>query len=96
MFAYLGRERRDSPYNLAALGGFVAFVLIVFWSKLQLRVLHAYVIPVGLGVLVLVQMFGRDLPADTRNRIRLLTMLAMLGSAAYSRWPTTAIPWPST
>ena len=49
MFAYVGRERRDSPYNLAALGGFVAFLLIVFWSKLHLRVLHAYVIPVGLG-----------------------------------------------
>jgi hypothetical protein len=83
MFAYVGRERRDSPYNLAALGGFVGFLLIVFWSKLHLRVLHAYVIPVGLAVLVLLHVFGRDLPADTRNRIRLLTMLAMLGSAAY-------------
>jgi len=83
MFAYVGRDRRDSPYNLAALAGFVSFLLIIFWSKLHLRVLHAYVIPVGLAVLVLLHVFGRDLPADTRNRIRLLTMLAMLGSAAY-------------
>jgi hypothetical protein len=83
MFAYLGRERRDSPFNLAALSGFVSFVLIVFWSKLELRTLHAYVIPVGLGVLVLLQLFGRDLPAGSKNRIRLLTLLSMLGSAAY-------------
>jgi len=83
MFAYVGRDRRDSPYNLAALAGFVAFLLVIFWSKLHLRVLHAYVIPVGLAVLVLLHVFGRDLPADTRNRIRLVTMVAMLGSAAY-------------
>ena len=83
MFAYVGRERRDSPYNLAALAGFVAFLLVIFWSKLHLRVLHAYVIPVGLAVLVLLHVFGRDLPADTRNRIRLVTMVSMLGSAAY-------------
>jgi hypothetical protein len=83
MFAYVGRERRDSPYNLAALAGFVAFLLMIFWSKLHLRVLHAYVIPVGLGVLALLHVFGRDLPTDTRNRIRMLTTLSMLGSAAY-------------
>jgi hypothetical protein len=83
MFAYLGRERRDSPYNLAALFGFVSFVLIVFWSKLELRTLHAYVIPVGLGVLVLLQLFGGDLPAASKNRTRLLTLLSMLGSAGY-------------
>jgi hypothetical protein len=83
MFAYLGRERRDSPYNLAATSGFVAFVVMVFWSKLELRTLHAYAIPVGLGVLALVQMFGRHLPPETRNRIRLVTLLGMLGSAAY-------------
>jgi hypothetical protein len=83
MFAYMGKDRADSPYNLVATAGFVAFVLMVFWSKLELRVLHAYVIPVGLGVLALLQMFGRELPADTRNRIRLVTLLAMLGSAGY-------------
>jgi hypothetical protein len=83
MFAYLGRERADSPYNLVATAGFVAFVLLVFWSKLELRVVHAYVIPVGLGVLVLLQLFGRELPGDTKNRIRLVTLVAMLASAAY-------------
>jgi hypothetical protein len=83
MFAYLGRDRAGSLYNLVATAGFVAFVLMVFWTKLELRVLHAYVIPVGLGVLVLLQLFGRELPAETRNRVRLLTLLAMLGSASY-------------
>jgi len=83
MFAYVGRERSDSPYNLAALAGFVAFLLIIFWTKLHLRVLHAYVIPVGLAVLALLHVFGRDLPSGTRNRIRLVTTLSMLGSAAY-------------
>jgi hypothetical protein len=83
IFAYLGREQRESPYNVIATTGFVAFVLIVFWSKLGFRVLHAYTVPVGLGVLLLVQMFGGRLPADTRNRIRLVTLLTMLGSSGY-------------
>lgn len=83
MFAFLGRDRANSLYNLVATSGFVAFVLMLFWTKLELRVLHAYVIPVGLGVLVLLQLFGRELPADTRNRVRLVTLLAMLGSAGY-------------
>src|SRR5262249_19552072 len=43
----------------------------------------AYVIPVGLGVLGLLQLFGGDLPPDTRNRVRLVTLLGMLGSASY-------------
>jgi len=42
----------DLGFTLVATAGFVAFVLMVFWSKLELRVLHAYLIPVGLGVLV--------------------------------------------
>jgi hypothetical protein len=46
------------------------------------RELHAYVIPVGLAVLALLHVFGRDLPSGS-NRIRLVTTLSMLGSAAY-------------
>jgi hypothetical protein len=83
MFAYLGSEERDSPYNLVAVAGFVAFVLIVFWSKLELRVVHAYVIPVGLGVLALLQLAGDALASSTRNLVRGVTLLAMLGSAGY-------------
>jgi len=83
LFAFLGHERRDSPYNLVAVAGFVAFVLIVFWSKLELRVLHAYTIPVGLGVLLLLQLFEKDVEAAARTRIRFTTLVLMLASAAY-------------
>jgi len=83
MFAYMGKDDRESPYHAVAVAGFVAFVLLVFWSKLELRALHAYVIPVGMGVLVLLQMFGQRLASDTRNRIRLVVLLSMLGSAGY-------------
>lgn len=83
MFAYLGSESRDSVYNLVAVAGFVAFVLIVLWSKLELRVVHAYVIPVGLGILALMQLLGDALDASTKNLVRGVTLLAMLGSSGY-------------
>lgn len=70
MLAFLGHEQRDSPYNLLAVSGFASFVLIVFWSKLELRVLHADVIPVAIGVLVLVQLFGGAMDPGTRHRVR--------------------------
>jgi hypothetical protein len=83
MFSFLGKEDRESPYHLAAIAGFVAFVMITFWSKLELRTLQAYTIPVGLGILVLLQMFRQRVQPYLRNQIRLVTLLGMLGSAAY-------------
>jgi hypothetical protein len=83
MFAYMGRDDRESPYHLVSVGGFVAFVLIVFWSKLELRAAQAYVIPVGLGILTLLQLFRDKIAPDTRNEIRAVTLLAMLSSAGY-------------
>ncbi|MEQ1917557.1 MAG: hypothetical protein ABL955_00030 [Elusimicrobiota bacterium] len=83
MFAYMGKDERESPYHIVAMGGFVAFVLIVFWSKLELRALSAYVIPVGLGTLTLLQMFRDKISPIMRNEIRAITLLAMLGSAGY-------------
>ena len=83
MFTFLGKDDRQSKYNIVAVGGFVTFVLIFFWTQLELRLLHAFVIPVGLGILVLVQLFRNRIHADTRNRTRLVTLLAMLGSAGY-------------
>jgi hypothetical protein len=82
-FAYLGKNDRESPYNIVAIAGFVGFVLLAFWTKLQLRTIHAYIIPVGVGILVLLQLFRQRIPAATRNHIRLVTLLAMLGSAGY-------------
>jgi hypothetical protein len=83
LFALLGHERRDSPFNFVAVIGFVAFVLIAFWSKLELRALHAYTVPVGLGVLLLLQLFQEEVPSRARSRVRLATLIVMLGSAAY-------------
>jgi hypothetical protein len=82
-FAFLGRDNRESPYSVIAIFGFVAFVLISFWGKLEVRYVHAYVLPVGIGVLVLLQMFGRHIDSATRTRVRLLTLIAMIGSAGY-------------
>jgi hypothetical protein len=94
LFAYLGRESRESPYNILALSGFVAFILMVFYSKFNLRAVHAYVIPVGLGVLVLQEIFRDRIKPDARNWIRLITLMAMLGSSGYyalvdPRYPIT-------
>jgi len=83
MFAYLGKEERESPYNIIALGGFVAFVLITFYFKLQIRAIHAYIIPVGLGVLLLQELFRTRTTTEVRNWVRLLTLMAMLGSSGY-------------
>ena len=83
MFTFLGKDDRESSYNIVAVGGFVTFVLLFFWSQLDLRLLHAFVIPVGLGLLVLLQLFRGRIDVETRNRIRLVTLLAMLASAGY-------------
>ncbi len=83
MFAFMGKDERESPYHIVAMGGFVSFVLIVFWSKLELRALSAYIIPVGLGTLTLLQMFRDKVSPVVRNEIRAITLLAMLGSAGY-------------
>jgi hypothetical protein len=90
-FAFMGKDRPPSAYNVAAIAGFVSFVLLLFWSKLELRVLHAYTVPVGIGLLMLLQIFGRQLHRETRNGIRLVTLLVMLGSAGY--YAIADYPW---
>ncbi|MBL6764056.1 MAG: hypothetical protein ISQ14_03805, partial [Verrucomicrobiae bacterium] len=82
-FTFMGRDNRESPYNVVATFGFVAFVLISFWGKLEVRYLHAFLIPVGVGVLVLLQLFGRRLAVELKNRVRLMTLITMIGSAGY-------------
>ena len=83
LFVYLGKDDRESPYNILALCGFVTFVLLTFGLKLHLVAIHAYVIPVGLGVLILQHLFQQRIPAESRNWIRLVTLMTMLGSAGY-------------
>jgi hypothetical protein len=83
LFSFLGHKQRTSSYNVLALGGFVTFVTVLFWQKLELRVINAYIIPVGIASLVMVQLFGKNMQARVRNSIRLVALLAMLGSSAY-------------
>jgi hypothetical protein len=83
MFTYIGKDDKESPYNIVAVGGFVTFVLIFFWTKLELRVIHAYTIPAGVGVLLLLQLFRDRIEPVTRNKVRLTTLLVMIGSAGY-------------
>jgi hypothetical protein len=91
-FAYIGREDRESPHHLVAVCGFVAFVLLLFWSKLQLRVVYAYVVPVGVGVLVLLQLFRKRVPVEVRNGVRATTLVAMLASAGYYALVDSGMP----
>ncbi len=83
LFAWQGGGRRDSPYNAVAMLGFVGFVCLLFWAKLDLRCVQAYTIPSGLGVLGLVWLFGQHMQPALRNAVRLVTVLTMLGSCGY-------------
>lgn len=94
MFAYLGKDDRESAYNFVATLGFVAFVLMLFSAQLQFRVIHAYTIPVGLGVLTILHLLHDHVIPETRNRVRLVTLLVMIGSVGYyalldPRYPVT-------
>nr|MBA3846589.1 hypothetical protein [Planctomycetota bacterium] len=83
LFAWLGREERDSPYHLVAVGGAVAFMLVLFAAKLHVREAHAYIVPVCLGVLTLTQLFSAHTAPATRSAVRLVALAAMLGSSAW-------------
>lgn len=93
IFAFLGKDDRQSPYNIAAVSGFLAFVLVVFWGKLHLAMFHAYVIPTGLGVMVLLHLFRDRVRPDVRNQVRLATVLIMLCSAAYYAFADKSYTW---
>lgn len=83
LFAWHGGGKRDSPYNAISMLGFVGFVCLLLWAKLDLRCVQAYTIPGGLGVLGLVWLFGEHMPPALRNAVRLVTVLVMLGSCGY-------------
>jgi len=82
-YSFLGRDDRESPYNLVAVAGFLAFVMLTFWSKLELRSIQAYAVPAGVGVLVLTQLFRARMGAAARNQVRFVALAAMIGSSAY-------------
>src|SRR5262249_56515645 len=75
-----------------AVGGFVAFVLVLFANQLHLTMVYAYVIPVGIGVLVLLQLFRERVMRDARNVVRLVVLLGMIGSAGWSALMDPKVP----
>ncbi|MGE0708206.1 MAG: hypothetical protein AB7N76_01075 [Planctomycetota bacterium] len=83
IFTFLGRGDRRSPFHLVGVVGFTAFVLVLFWTQLELRTLQAYVIPVSVGVLILLQLLGDELAQETRQRVQGAALLAMVASSAY-------------
>jgi hypothetical protein len=91
-FAYLGKDDRESPYHLIAVGGFVGFVLLLFGSTLHLAMVYAYVIPVGVGVLVLLQLFKERVEPQARNGVRTVVLVSMIGSAGWSALLDANVP----
>ncbi|MCB9892134.1 MAG: hypothetical protein H6833_10840 [Planctomycetes bacterium] len=84
LWSWLGKHEARSPYRVAATFGFAAFVMVTFWAKLEWRVLHAYAIPVGLALLVLLHTLRDHVPRATTNVLRAAIHLAMLGTTAWS------------
>ncbi|HZE98912.1 MAG TPA: hypothetical protein VE981_18025, partial [Planctomycetota bacterium] len=91
-FSYMGKDDRESPYHLIAVGGFVAFVTLLFAGTLHLAVAYAYVIPVGIGVLVLLQLFKERVAPDARNIVRSVVLVGMIGSAGWSALLDEKVP----
>lgn len=83
VYTFLGKDNKQSPYNFVAVGGFVAFSIIALWSKLEIHSLHSYVLPVGMGVLILLQLFHDRVSEQTRFRVRLFTLIAMISTAGF-------------
>lgn len=92
IFAFLGKDEKESPYNVVSVFGFVTFVILVFWSKLHLHFVHVYVIPVSIGVLTLLQMFKEQIDIETRNNVRIVALFSMLGSSGYYALINSAYP----
>lgn len=83
IFIFMGRDRRESPYHIAAVGGFTAFLIIILWNKLEVHTLHAFTVPAGAGVLFLLHLFRKQVQTEICNQIRMVTLLLMLGSTGY-------------
>ena len=77
----MGKDERHSPFQGLAVAGFVAVLLLLFWTRLELRDLQAYVIPVGAGVLVLLHLYHDRVAVATRNAIRALVLAVLLASS---------------
>jgi hypothetical protein len=83
IFSFLGKDDKASPYSLVSVGGYVAFTMIALWTKLDLHSLHIYILPAGVGILILVQLLKDKMTHESRRGVRLVTLLTMVGTTAY-------------
>ncbi|WDE97350.1 hypothetical protein PQO03_05215 [Lentisphaera profundi] len=83
IFSFLGKDDRESPYHLISMLGYVAFSSMTLWTQLGLRTLHVYVIPAGVGVLIVLQLMKNSISLERRNLIRLITLLLMVSTSLY-------------
>lgn len=83
LWIWAGKDERESPFNGLAIGGFAAVLMMIFWKHFSFHMLHAYVIPSGLGVLALLRLYRDRVDPAARNVIRACAMVAMMGSVAY-------------
>jgi len=85
LFCVFGQGRPRVPLQYGRAG----WIRGVHTGHLLLQVasaaVHAYIIPTGLGILVLQELFRHRIKPDAKNWIRLVTLMAMLGSSDTTR-----------
>jgi hypothetical protein len=82
-FLFIGGRRRGSPFHVLATVGFVALTTLTVYDTLGLRSLQAFALPLGAGILVLVQLLADVIPKPNRNGIIATTQTLMIGSCAW-------------
>ena len=83
IFSFMGAGNKKSIYNFMAVIGFVAFTIIALINKVDIQTTHVYILPTGIGVLALLQLFHDQVEAETRQVIRLITLVIMVATCAY-------------
>ncbi|HPG30767.1 MAG TPA: hypothetical protein PLQ81_08290, partial [bacterium] len=83
IFCYYGKDEKDSLYNIAAVIGFVVFCMLLLWTKLEIRYLHSFVIPVSSGILALSQIFKKSLARETLAAVRFTGIASIIGCSGY-------------
>ena len=83
IYAYYGNDDHESPFNIAAVIGFVIFLILLLWTKLEIHYLHSYVIPVAIGTLAISQLLKKSLSHETLTIIRVVSIAAIAGCSGY-------------
>lgn len=85
-FSFLARSENANgkrSFHALSIMGFVGFALLAVWSKFELQVIHAYTIPVGIGILALIQLFKDNIEDQVRANVTTATLGMILISSAW-------------